>query len=109
MTESTDQKVQKNPEVVQKAERRRFTAEYKRRIALEAESCSEPGEIGALLRQEGLYSSVLQRWRRQLREESLSPSKKSNTNGKLTAAQELARLRRENQRRSTSIRPSAPN
>ncbi len=53
MTESTDQKVQKNPEVVQKAERRRFTAEYKRRIALEAESCSEPGEIGALLRARG--------------------------------------------------------
>jgi transposase-like protein len=104
MTESTDQKVQKNPEVVQKAERRRFTAEYKRRIALEAESCSELGEIGALLRQEGLYSSVLQRWRRQLREEPLSPSKKSNTNDKLTAAQELARLRRENERLKEKLR-----
>ena len=101
---NTDKKVEKNPEVVQKAARRRFTAEYKRRIALEADSCSEPGEIGALLRREGLYSSVLQRWRRQLREESLSPSKKSNTNGKLTAAQELARLRRENEQLKEKLR-----
>ena len=104
MTVNTDKKVEKNPEVVQKAARRRFTAEYKRRIALEADSCSEPGEIGALLRREGLYSSVLQRWRRQLREESLSPSKKSNTNGKLTAAQELARLRRENEQLKEKLR-----
>ena len=104
MTVNTDKKVEKNPEVVQKAARRGFTAEYKRRIALEADSCSEPGEIGALLRREGLYSSVLQRWRRQLREESLSPSKKSNTNGKLTAAQELARLRRENEQLKEKLR-----
>jgi transposase-like protein len=68
------------------------------------ESCSEPGEIGALLRQEGLYSSVIQRWRRQLREEPLSPSKKSNSNDKLTAAQELARLRRENERLKEKLR-----
>jgi transposase-like protein len=104
MTENIDKKVQKNPEVIQKAERRRFTADYKRRIALEAESCSEPGEIGSLLRREGLYSSVLQRWRRQLREESLSSSKKSSTDGKLTPAQELARLRRENERLQEKLR-----
>jgi len=101
---NTDKKVEKNPEVVQKAERRRFTAEYKRRIALEAESCGEPGEIGALLRREGIYSSVLQRWRHQLREESLAPSKKSSTRDKLTAAQELARLRRENERLKEKLR-----
>ena len=41
-------------EVVAKAERRRFTAEYKRRIVREAERCTKPGEIGALLRREGL-------------------------------------------------------
>ena len=104
MTENTDKKVEKNPEVVQKAERRRFTAEYKRRIALEAESCSEPGEIGALLRREGLYSSVLQRWRRELREESLGSSKKSKTNGKPSPAQELAKLRRENERLKEKLR-----
>ena len=59
MTDTAGKKLQKDPEVVEKAARRRFTAEYKRQIALEAEQCKQPGEIGALLRREGLYSSVL--------------------------------------------------
>ena len=50
-------------EVVAKAERRRFTAEYKRRIVREADRCTKPGESGALLRREGLYSSLLTTWR----------------------------------------------
>src|SRR3989449_5743452 len=50
-------------EVVAKAERRRFTAEYKRRIVREADRCTRPGEIGALLRREGLYWSALTTWR----------------------------------------------
>ena len=50
-------------EVVAKAQRRRFTAEYKRRIVREADRCTHPGEIGALLRREGLYSSHLTTWR----------------------------------------------
>lgn len=53
-----------NPEVPAKAQRRKFTAEYKLRIVREAERCKEPGEIGALLRREGLYSSLLSAWRR---------------------------------------------
>ena len=56
MTESTQKKIEKNPEVVEKATRRRFTAEYKQRIATEAEQCSRPGELGALLRREGCLS-----------------------------------------------------
>jgi transposase-like protein len=104
MTDTPEKKLQKDPEVVEKAARRRFTAEYKRQIALEAEQCQQPGEIGALLRREGLYASVLTRWRRQLREESLAPSKKSNKNRKLTPAQELARLERENQRLKEKLR-----
>lgn len=104
MIESTDQKAEKNPEVVQKPQRRRFTAEYKRRIVLEAESCNRPGEIGGLLRREGLYSSTLQHWRRQLREESLASSKKSKPNGKPTPAQQLARLQRENERLKERLR-----
>jgi transposase len=104
MTDTPGKKLQKDPEVFEKAARRRFTAEYKRRITLEAEQCQQPGEIGALLRREGLYSSVLARWRRQLREESLASSKKSNKNGKLTPAQELARLERENQRLKEKLR-----
>mgnify|MGYP001617528294 CR=1 FL=1 len=50
-------------EVVAKAQRRRFTAEYKRRILKEADRGTRPGEIGALLRREGLYSSALTAWR----------------------------------------------
>ena len=107
MTENADKKVEKNPEVAEKATRRRFTADYKRRIALEAQRCTEAGEIGALLRREGLYSSVVQRWRRQLREEPLSSSKKSNSNAssaKPSTAKELAALKRENERLKERLR-----
>ena len=98
MTEKAGKNLEKDPEVVEKASRRRFTAEYKRRIALEAEQCVQPGEIGALLRREGLYSSVVTRWRRQLREEPLTSSKKPSKKRELTSAQQVARLERENER-----------
>jgi transposase-like protein len=52
-------------EVLAKATRRRFTAEYKLKILREAEACTEAGAIGALLRREGLYSSNLTTWRDQ--------------------------------------------
>lgn len=51
-------------EVSPKAKRRTFTAEYKRGILREADRCATPGAIGALLRREGLYSSVLSDWRK---------------------------------------------
>ncbi len=51
-------------EVSARPRRRTFTADYKRRIVREADSCHKPGEIGALLRREGLYSSHLTEWRR---------------------------------------------
>ena len=50
-------------EVLAKAKRRRFTLEYKRRFLREADRCRKPGELGALLRREGLYSSSLSTWR----------------------------------------------
>jgi transposase-like protein len=50
-------------EVVAKATRRRFTLAYKRRVLHEAARCTKPGELGALLRREGLYSSNLTAWR----------------------------------------------
>lgn len=53
-----------DPEVAPRAHRRRFSAAYKLRIVQEADGCSKPGEIGALLRREGLYSSHLVEWRR---------------------------------------------
>jgi transposase-like protein len=52
-------------EVMAKPVRRRFTAEYKLRILRQADACSGRGEIGALLRREGLYSSNLTQWRKQ--------------------------------------------
>lgn len=51
-------------EVSSKAQRRRFTAEYKRKVLQEADACTKPGEIAALLRREGLWSSHLTSWRR---------------------------------------------
>jgi len=60
-----------NPELVERPQRRRFSAEYKLRILQEADACSRPGEIGALLRREGLYTSHLSAWRRQRDEGAL--------------------------------------
>ena len=50
-------------EVTSKAKRRFFTADYKRKVLQEADACTESGQIGALLRREGLYSSHLTNWR----------------------------------------------
>ena len=52
-------------EVMAKPSRRRFTAEYKLKVLQQADACSRSGEIGALLRREGLYSSNLTQWRKQ--------------------------------------------
>jgi transposase-like protein len=52
-------------EVAVKGERRRFTAEYKQKVLREVDDCERPGEIGALLRRQGLYWSNLTYWRRQ--------------------------------------------
>ena len=54
-----------DPELVEQARRRRFTAEYKLAILREADGCTQPGEVGVLLRREGLYSSHLVTWRKQ--------------------------------------------
>ena len=54
-----------DPEVADKATRRQLSAKYKRRIVREADRCTKPGELGALLRREGLFSSALSTWRRQ--------------------------------------------
>jgi transposase-like protein len=64
-----------DPEVTEKTVRRKFTAAYKLRILKEAESCTRQGQIGALLRREGLYSSNLTSWRRQVNQ-GLIPKKR---------------------------------
>ena len=89
-----------DPEVVPKAKRRQFTAKYKLRILEEADHCTERGQIGELLRREGLYSSHLSKWRQQRvrgQLQGLSPKKRGRTVQDPSAA-ELARLRRENER-----------
>jgi transposase len=89
-----------DPEVVPKAKRRRFTAAYKLRIIREADACTEPGQIGALLRREGLYSSYLSKWRQQQKEGQLQAlsSRKRGRKSKDPSVAELAALRRENER-----------
>ena len=80
-----------DPEVRERAARRRFTAEYKLQVLREADQCAGVGEVGALLRREGLYSSHLTTWRRQ-REHgalvALAPKKRGRT---ATAVSPLAR------------------
>src|SRR6266481_1799100 len=56
--------VTEDVQVAAKPRRRTYTAEYKRRILKEADACTTPGAVGALLRREGLYSSHLVEWRR---------------------------------------------
>lgn len=91
-----------DPEVSEKARRRRFSAEYKLRILQEADNCTEPGEIGALLRREGLYSSHLGVWRRQREEgtiQGLTPRKRGRkTQPKNPLSKKVAELERENAR-----------
>ena len=54
-----------DPELVERAARRRFSAKYKLQVVRQADACTKPGEVGALLRREGLYSSHLGKWRAQ--------------------------------------------
>lgn len=109
MTQKQDHKIGKNevnptnlpnPEVMPKAKRRTFTAGYKLWVLEEADKCrKQPGQLGRLLRREGLYSSHLTTWRRQ-REAGelagLAPRKRGRKVNKDAA--ELNRLQRENNR-----------
>ena len=61
-----------DPELVERAKRRSFTAEHKLRVLAEADACSKPGEVGALLRREGLYTSHLTAWRKQREQGALA-------------------------------------
>jgi transposase-like protein len=87
-------------EVVTKAKRRTFTAKYKREIISQAAQCQKPGELGELLRRNGLYSSHLSDWRRELEQRGLAglaPRKRGPKVTPPTAAEiENRRLRGEN-------------
>ena len=91
-----------DPEVPEKARRRIFAAAYKLKILEEADECSKPGEIGALLRREGLYSSLLSSWREQREAGALAgltPKKRGRKPRPVERqAQRVAELERENAR-----------
>ena len=89
--------VRPNPEVVVKAQRRQFTAEYKKRILAEADSAHEPGAIGALLRREGLYSSHLTHWRQQ-RDLGLAQHRRGPKPKHDPLSEEVRKLRQQNDR-----------
>jgi transposase len=73
-----------DPQVLERPERRKFTVEYKARIVKEADACTEQGQIGALLRREGLYSSQLASWRRLYQEGALKALKDDKRGRKQT-------------------------
>jgi transposase len=99
MSQAENQKETIDPEVVPKAAKRQYSAEYKRRILQEYEACTEPGGRGALLRREGLYSSNITNWRRQRERGELAglAAQKRGPRADPQAAENV-RLRRENER-----------
>ena len=92
-------------EVVAKAKRRQYTAEYKLRVLCEVDACNGAGEIGALLRREGLYSSLVSKWRQQ-REKGSPEGLGAHKRGPKPDPQaaELVRLQRENERLRERLR-----
>lgn len=94
-----------DPEVDARPVRRRFTAEYKLSILRQADACSEPGQVGALLRREGLYSSHLTLWRQQRRQGRLGSRKKGRRAlAPNPLASRVAELERENRRLSRRLK-----
>ncbi len=97
-----------DPGVLEKPVRRRFTAEYKLRILGEADRSTESGQLGAVLRREGLYSSHLTAWRKQRSEGTLAGlepkrrGRKTSPDAPLIAENE--RLQRDNQRLTVRLR-----
>ncbi|MGE0387675.1 MAG: transposase [Gammaproteobacteria bacterium] len=90
-----------NPEVPEKPTRRQFTAAYKLKVLEQADGCKTPGEIGALLRREGLYSSHLSHWRRERRRgalASMSAVSRGRPPAQSAEQREIERLRRDNER-----------
>lgn len=97
-----------DPEVPAKAVRRRFTAEYKLRVLTLADACKEPGCLGKLLRQEGLYASNLDTWRGQRKRgvlSALAPKKRGRKESvRNPLAAENEKLHKENERLTNRLR-----
>jgi transposase-like protein len=85
-----------DPEVEPRAARRQYTAEYKQGILDEIDAATQPGEKGAILRREGLYSQLISKWRAQQARNGLEAQKRGPKAN--PASSELVQLRRENER-----------
>ena len=100
-----------DPEVPAKARRRQFSPEYRLRILKEADGCKDPGQLGALLRREGLYSSNLVTWRRQrdaralvgMKEQKRGPKPRREDPRLKQKDREIARLQRRLKQAETII------
>ena len=93
--------------MVARAKRRRFTGEYKQRILTETDAAKGSGEIGAVLRREGLYSSHLTKWRRERADgilDGLTPQKRGPKSKASPLAAENQKLRRDNERLADRLR-----
>jgi transposase-like protein len=94
---NSDEEIMPDPQL-EKRQRRRFSAEQKRRILEEVDACTERGQVAAILRREGLYASQLSGWRRQREAQGLqglepkTPGRKPAQDAK---DREIARLERE--------------
>ncbi len=97
-----------DPEVREKKPRRKFTAKYKLQILDEASTLTKPGQIGALLRREGLYSSNLRTWRKQRQQgllQAMRPKKRGRKpKEKNPLAKKVAQLERENRRLANKLK-----
>src|ERR1035437_328713 len=95
------------PEVVAQAKRRRFTAEYKQSILTKADQAKGSGGVGALLRSEGLYSSLLTTWRREREagvRQALAPQKRGPKSTRDPVAEHVRKLQRDNERLTEQLR-----
>ena len=103
----TDPKPRPDPEVVAQAKRRRFTAEYKQRVLEAADQAKGSGGIGAMLRREGLYSSLLATWRREREagvRQALTPQKRGPKSKRDPWQEATDKLYRENERLTEQLR-----
>src|ERR1019366_367064 len=93
-----------DPELVEQAKRRKFTAKYKLEILEKADACTAPGEIGELLRREGLYTSPLTYWRKQRKDGAL-PEPGQSRGGKPAEARDaqIASLTRRAERAEAEL------
>jgi transposase len=96
-----------NPEVLARAKRRTYTDPYKQQVLAEADAARGSGEIGAVLRRHGLYSSHLTKWRQERKSgilEGLAPQKRGPKSKASPLSVENQKLRRDNERLTDRLR-----